>query len=85
MSSYCEEQYINTLENQLKEKDAMIDWLANILSGICQNDDAGCGFKRRFQSQCQVGTANAALLPTFECDKCGCIWQWEPDKDDTGS
>lgn len=26
--SYCEEQYINVLEREIREKDAIIDWLA---------------------------------------------------------
>lgn len=21
------------------------------------------------------------LVPTFTCEHCGCIWQWEPDKE----
>lgn len=32
MPSYCEEQYIHALEKELKEKDAMIDWLAEALA-----------------------------------------------------
>lgn len=27
MASYCEEQYIHSLENKVKEQEAMIDWL----------------------------------------------------------
>lgn len=34
MPSYCEEQYIHALEKELKEKDAMLDWLANKLAGF---------------------------------------------------
>lgn len=41
----CLQEYYNSLEKQLKEKDAMINWFANILSGVCKKDysDAGCG------------------------------------------
>lgn len=28
MTSYCEEQYIHILEKEIREKDAIIDWLA---------------------------------------------------------
>lgn len=39
------QEHIEALQNQLAEKDAMIDWLVNILSGICQkDDDVGCGY-----------------------------------------
>lgn len=56
---------------------------------VCQSGPATyelkTDYKRRFQSQCQMGTVNSALLPTFECDKCGCIWQWEPDNEEKGN
>lgn len=35
------------------------------------------------QSQCCINMPLPPPLPTFECKACGCIWQWEPDKNET--
>lgn len=53
---------------------------------VCQSGPAiyelQTDYKRRFQSQEQLWGVKPALLPTFECNKCGCIWQWEPDQEE---